>query len=267
VRLSYAGAESGVIRILGGQWAVQFETVQLSLAVDVEYTWTARAAFVKSTELQMPFQGVLGTEGFLDKFAVTFNKYYDYFVLHQAMLMNHAACAVGSLNPDPVRVGDVAGQPAQRRGLLQGSVRPAGVAEVLVLPQHGHKVALVPCQRPVGQFAAAAAGPPFRDRVRSGRLDGGAGDPGARGAEDLIERGGEAGVPVMNHELDPRPGVRRVHEQVPGLPHDPRLDGMLGGARDPGAAGTVLDHGKDVRLGAVEEAGGEEVQGQDPLCR
>ena len=27
----------------------------------------------------MVFQGVLGTEGFLDKWAVIFNKYYDYF--------------------------------------------------------------------------------------------------------------------------------------------------------------------------------------------
>jgi hypothetical protein len=70
----------------------------------------------------------------------------------------------------------------------------------------------------------------------------------------------------MNHELDPRPGVRQVQEQVPGLLHDPRLDGMLRGAQDPDAAGTVLDHGKDVHLGAVKEVGGEEVQGQDPLC-
>ena len=98
---------------------------------------------------------------------------------HQAVFMNHAADAVTSLNPEPVKVGDVAGQPAQRRGLLQGSVRPVGVVEVFVLPQHGHKVALVPYQSPVEQFAAAAADPPFHDRVHSGRLDGGADDPGA----------------------------------------------------------------------------------------
>jgi hypothetical protein len=35
------------------------------------------------TALQMPFQGVLGTDGFLDKFAVTFNKYYDCFVIER----------------------------------------------------------------------------------------------------------------------------------------------------------------------------------------
>ena len=44
--------------------------------------------------------------------------------------MNHAADAVTSLNPDPVKVGDVVGESAQRRGLLQGSVRPVGVVEV-----------------------------------------------------------------------------------------------------------------------------------------
>jgi hypothetical protein len=31
----------------------------------------------------MSFQGVLGTEGFLDKFAVNFNKYYEYFVVER----------------------------------------------------------------------------------------------------------------------------------------------------------------------------------------
>src|ERR1022692_2042866 len=101
--------------------------------------------------------------------------------------MNHAADAVTSLNPDPIKVGEVAGQPAQRRGLLQGSVRPVGVVEVFVLPQHGHKVALVPYQSPVEQFAAAASD--SMTEFISGRLDGGADDPGARGTEDLIERG------------------------------------------------------------------------------
>jgi hypothetical protein len=35
--------------------------------------------------------------------------------------MDHAADAVTSLNPEPVKVGDVAGQSAQRRSLLQGA--------------------------------------------------------------------------------------------------------------------------------------------------
>jgi hypothetical protein len=83
VRLNRAGAESATVRLLGGHWSVQFEMVRLSLVRDAEYAWDARVAFVKDPALRMPFQSVLGTEGFLDKFAVTFNKYYDYFVLER----------------------------------------------------------------------------------------------------------------------------------------------------------------------------------------
>jgi hypothetical protein len=100
-------------------------------------------------------------------------------------------------------------------------------------------VALVPYQSPAEQCAAAAADPRFHDRIRSRRLDGGADDPDVRGTEDLIERGGEAGVPVTNHELDPCPGLRQVHEQVPGLLHDPRLEGCSV-RPDPDASATQL---------------------------
>lgn len=71
------------MRILGGQWSVQFEHVQVTLVADPQASWQARVAFVKDPALQMPFQGVLGTEGFLDKFVVTFNKYYDYFLVER----------------------------------------------------------------------------------------------------------------------------------------------------------------------------------------
>jgi len=40
---------------------------------------------------------------------------------------------------------------------------------------------------------------------------------------------------------------------------------MLGGAQNPYAAGAVLDHGKDMDLGSVEQVGGEEVQRQDAV--
>jgi len=58
---------------------VQFEYVDLNLVKDPARTWTAHVAFIKDPSFQMVFQGLLGTEGFLDKWAVTFNKYYDYF--------------------------------------------------------------------------------------------------------------------------------------------------------------------------------------------
>jgi len=83
VRLNNAGARRGRIKILGGDWDVQYEHVQMSLVVDSVHSWSAEVAFVSSPELQMPFQGVLGTDGFLDKFAVTFNRYYEYFAIER----------------------------------------------------------------------------------------------------------------------------------------------------------------------------------------
>lgn len=84
VRINNAGARSGSIRIMGGSWPVQFEMVELSLVDIPGSTWTAEVAFVKSPEFRMSFQGVLGTEGFLDRFAVTLNCYHNYFVIEGA---------------------------------------------------------------------------------------------------------------------------------------------------------------------------------------
>ncbi|MFI7333433.1 hypothetical protein [Micromonospora aurantiaca (nom. illeg.)] len=81
VRFDRAGAETGSIAILGAQRQIQFETIDLCLANDPSYVWSARVAFIKDPSFQMVFQGILGTEGFLDKWAVTFNKYYEYFEL------------------------------------------------------------------------------------------------------------------------------------------------------------------------------------------
>lgn len=65
--------------MLGGEWRVQFEDVDLSIGDDL--AWAARVAFVMSPKLQMPFQGVLGSDGFFQKYAVTFNEYYGYFAI------------------------------------------------------------------------------------------------------------------------------------------------------------------------------------------
>ena len=84
---------------------------------------------------------------------------------HQAILVNHASGAVAPLDLEVVQVGDAVGQRAQWRGLPEGSVRPVGVVEVLVLAQDDHQVPPVPDQGAVEQFAAAAADPAFDDRV------------------------------------------------------------------------------------------------------
>ena len=104
VSFGHAGAECGIIRVLGGTWPVQFETVDLTLPLETGLTWTAQVAFARSPDLVMPFQGVLGTEGFLDKFAVTFNKYYDYFIIERPDDFHERAGK--ALLSDPVRQAD-----------------------------------------------------------------------------------------------------------------------------------------------------------------
>lgn len=84
VRVNYFGAESVTIRIMGGSWLAQLETVELSLPDVPGPRWTAQVAFIKDPAFQMPFQGVLGADGFLDRFAVTFNCYHNYFVIESA---------------------------------------------------------------------------------------------------------------------------------------------------------------------------------------
>jgi len=99
--------------------------------------------------------------------------------------------------------------------------------------------------------ASSTVTPPARSSDAADSIPGSGPNPDASGLEDGVERGGEAGVPVVQDELCPCPGVFQVHEQVPGLLHYPRLDRMLGGSEDPDAAGAVFDDGKDVDLRAV----------------
>ena len=79
VRFGRAGADTGTLAILGALRNLQFEHIELSLVGDATQVWTARVGFITDPTFQMVFQGLLGTEGFLDKWAVTFNKYYEYF--------------------------------------------------------------------------------------------------------------------------------------------------------------------------------------------
>src|SRR5689334_13276018 len=63
---------------------------------------------------------------------------------HQVIFMDHASGAVTPLDAEVVQAGDAIGQRAERRGLVQGSVWPVRVVEVLVFAQDCHQVPLVP---------------------------------------------------------------------------------------------------------------------------
>ena len=89
---------------------------------------------------------------------------------HQAIFVNHASCAVTPLYPEMGQAGDAVGQRAERRGLVQGSVRPVRGVEVLVVAQDGHQVHLVPDQGPVQELSPAAAAPALHDRIHPRHL-------------------------------------------------------------------------------------------------
>src|SRR5579862_8171973 len=90
----------------------------------------------------------------------------------QAIFVDDATCAVMPADPEMIQAGDAMWQGTQWRGLAQGAVRPVGIVEVLVLPQHRPQVALVPDQGPVQQLTPAAADPPLHDRIHPRRLNG-----------------------------------------------------------------------------------------------
>jgi hypothetical protein len=52
--------------------------------------------------------------------------------------MDYASGTITPPDPELIQVDDAIGQRLQRRGLVQGSVRPVPVVEVLVLAQHDH---------------------------------------------------------------------------------------------------------------------------------
>lgn len=79
VRLGHAGHRSGLVALMGAARPVQFEHVQLSIPVMADHAWSADVAFIKQVDFQMPFQGILGQRGFLDRFAVTFRYYSGHF--------------------------------------------------------------------------------------------------------------------------------------------------------------------------------------------
>lgn len=83
VKFGYSNAVTQTVAILGERRVVQFEDVEIGLLGDPSFQWTARVGFF-CDKFQIAFQGILGTDGFLDKWAVTFNKYYDYFELGRA---------------------------------------------------------------------------------------------------------------------------------------------------------------------------------------
>jgi len=132
---------------------------------------------------------------------------------HQAIFVDHAAGAVAPLYPEMVQAGDAIWQRAQWRCLPEGSVRPVGVVEVLVLAQDGHQMPLVPdhpwsprvaslfagnrvCQRTDGGIVTGPRGLvlPAGPRACPGIFGGGVKDARA----DRVSKGGKYPAHVLS---------------------------------------------------------------------
>jgi hypothetical protein len=74
-------ADRGSTALLGQKRIVQFEYVELALPGYPGHGWEARVAFITDRTFQMPFQGILGAEGFLHKFVVTFHAGENFFLV------------------------------------------------------------------------------------------------------------------------------------------------------------------------------------------
>src|ERR1017187_4712849 len=66
---------------------------------------------------------------------------------------------------------DRVGQRFQRRGAVQGAVRPVLIVMSLVLAQDSPQMSLIPDEAAVQELAAASADPAFGGRVHAGRPD------------------------------------------------------------------------------------------------
>lgn len=77
-----AGAPRRSVDIVGRRWGVVGSYVTLSLPPFEDVSWDSLVWFFLD-DWDMPFS-VLGNEGFLDRWAVTFNRYFDYFVIEPA---------------------------------------------------------------------------------------------------------------------------------------------------------------------------------------
>src|ERR1039458_54548 len=161
----------------------------------------------------------------------------------QAIFVDQATDA--SVSSDAVLVEiDRVGQRLQRRGAVQGAVRPMLVMVSLVLAQDPPQMSLVPHQGAVRELAAASPDPAFGDPVHAGRPHVAPHGPDPGAGEDRVERGGEARAAVADHERDSLRLLAEVHEQVAGLLRGPFPGGVQGDSEDADAPGRVLDHGQ-----------------------
>lgn len=89
--------ENRDIHILGGVHDARLAMVELDLPPFEGLGWTTECAFLYA-DLELSFAGVLGQQGFLDRWVASFNFYDGYFVIEERDAF------VGRLGVDPVEL-------------------------------------------------------------------------------------------------------------------------------------------------------------------
>jgi hypothetical protein len=133
-----------------------------------------------------------------------------------------------------------------------------------VLGQGVFEVAAVDDQHPVQQLAADGADPSFGDRVRPGRLHGGAQDADALAGEHGIETLVNFGVAILDQEREVRHAIAEVHQQIPRLLSNPGPAGVRRDAQQVDAAGGMLHTEQHVKPVTQQSVDAEEVVARMP---
>lgn len=80
---------------------------------------------------------------------------------HQVIFVQDATSAVTSLDPEMIQVSNAVGQRAERRGLVQGAVRPVGVRGLLhqIRVRSGSSRRQLPFHRSMTELSSVPAPP------------------------------------------------------------------------------------------------------------
>lgn len=82
IDLTWRHADTQKVNILGDEHEAVMATVNLAMDEFPQISWSARVGFLRE-DLDLPFSGVLGTEGFFEKWVVSFNLPENYFVVEE----------------------------------------------------------------------------------------------------------------------------------------------------------------------------------------
>ena len=155
-------------------------------------------------------------------------------------------------------------QDANRRPLVQRSVRPMLVVVPDIRREAMVEVAAAEDQQPVEALATDAADPALRVRSRLRRPHRRLDHPDPLEAEDLVELTGELAVAITDQE-PPRADllVVELHQQVPRLLGHPRPVWIGGDPGETDTAGRKLDEEQHVEAPHEEPVDGERVTLKD----